>query len=51
MKKRSIKTMRRFALGTGVLFLALAVQLAAAQGAATSPYLDTNLTPEQRAAD
>jgi hypothetical protein len=31
--------MRRSALGTGVLFLALAVQLAAAQGAATSPYL------------
>jgi len=51
MNKRRIKTMRRSALGTGVLFFALTIQHAAAQGAATSPYLDTNLTPEQRAAD
>jgi beta-glucosidase len=43
--------MQRFVLGTGLLFLALAVQPAAAQGAATVPYLNTNLTPEQRAAD
>ena len=43
--------MRRFLLGTGLFFLALAVQPAFAQGAAAPPYLDTNLTPEQRAAD
>jgi beta-glucosidase len=43
--------MRRFLLGTGLFFLASAVQPALAQGGATPPYLDTNLTPEQRAAD
>src|ERR1035441_785046 len=43
--------MRRFLLGTGLLFMASAVQPALAQGGATAPYLDTNLTPEQRAAD
>jgi beta-glucosidase len=43
--------MQRFLLGSGSLFIALAVQTAVAQGAATPAYLDTNLTPEQRAAD
>jgi beta-glucosidase len=40
-----------FVLGAGLLFFAFTVQLAAAQGATAPPYLDTNLTPEQRAAD
>jgi len=43
--------MQRFLLGYGSLFLALAAQPATAQGGATPPYLDTNFTPEQRAAD
>lgn len=43
--------MRRFVLGAGAICLALPVQPAIAQGTATSPYLDTNLTSEQRAAD
>ncbi len=44
-------TMQRFVLGTVSIFFALATQSAFAQDAATPPYLDTNLTPEQRAAD
>jgi len=51
MNKCMTRTMQRFVLGSGSFFFALAVQTAIAQGAATSPYLDTNLTPEQRAAD
>jgi beta-glucosidase len=43
--------MQRFLLGTGLLFFALSVQPAAAQSAATPGYLDTSLTPQQRAAD
>ena len=51
MNRGMTQTLQRFALGTGLLFLALAVQPAVAQGAAAFPYLNTNLTPEQRAAD
>ncbi len=43
--------MQRFLLGTGLLFVALSMQPAVAQSAATPPYLDTSLTPGQRAAD
>ena len=49
MNRGMTQAMQRFILGTGLLFLALAVRPAAAQGAL--PYLNTNLTPEQRAAD
>ncbi len=38
-------------LGTGLLFIACTARPIAAQGAAPLPYLDTNLTPEQRATD
>jgi beta-glucosidase len=51
MNKYMTQMMKRFVLVAGPLFFALAVQPAVAQGAATPPYLDTNLTPEQRAAD
>ena len=51
MNKCMTRTMQRFVLGSGSFFFALAVQTAIAQGAPTPPYLDTNLTPEQRAAD
>ena len=43
--------MARFVLGLGALFWALFAPTAGAQGGGTPPYLDTNLTPEQRAAD
>ena len=43
--------MQRFVLGAGALLFALALQTAVAQDSATPGYLDTNLTPEQRAAD
>jgi beta-glucosidase len=43
--------MQRFVLGVTPLFLALAAQTAVAQGAEPPGYLNTNLTPEQRAAD
>jgi len=43
--------MRKLVLGACSLFIALAAQPALAQGAAAFPYLDTSLTPEQRAAD
>jgi beta-glucosidase len=46
-----IEMMQRFVVGNGLLFLALAAQAAGSRGAATPPYLDTNLTAEQRAAD
>ena len=42
---------QRLLIGTGLLFLASAVQAGGARGAAIPPYLDTRLTPEQRAAD
>ena len=44
------RMMQRFVLGAGSFFFVLALQPAVAQNAAT-PYLDTKLTPEQRAAD
>ncbi|MGA2251753.1 glycoside hydrolase family 3 C-terminal domain-containing protein [Terracidiphilus sp.] len=49
--RRMIRMMQRLVLGAGSLSFAFAAQPAVAQSAATSPYLDTNLTPEQRAAD
>jgi beta-glucosidase len=51
MKHCMTPMMQRFLLGTGTLLFALSVQIASAQSAATPPYLDTSLTPEQRAAD
>src|ERR1017187_5622522 len=51
MKKCVTPIMQEFALGTAFLVFALALQTATAQGAAPAPYLDTSLTPEQRAAD
>jgi beta-glucosidase len=51
MNKFMTRMMKRFVLGIGLLFLAVALQPAFAQGSATPPYLDTNLTPQQRAAD
>ena len=55
MKECMTRIMQNFALGAGLFFLASANQCATAQSAATqsptAPYLDTNLTPEQRAAD
>jgi beta-glucosidase len=50
MNKCITQMMQGFVLG-GTLLFALPVQPTIAQGAATPPYLDTNLTPEQRAAD
>ena len=38
-------------LGTGLLFIACTARPVVAQGAAPLPYLNTNLTPEQRATD
>jgi beta-glucosidase len=43
--------MQRFLLAAGPLLFAMAVQPLVAQDATTPPYLDTNLAPEQRAAD
>jgi beta-glucosidase len=43
--------MQKFVLGVGTLLFVLTVKTAVAQGAATPGYLDTNLTPEQRATD
>ncbi len=51
MNKCKMQTMQGVLLGSGSLFLALAVQPAIAQGGATPAYLDTNLAPEQRATD
>jgi len=51
MKHCMTPMMQRFFLATGTLFFALSVQLAVGQSAVTPPYLDTSLTPEQRAAD
>jgi len=44
MNKFMTRMMKRFVLGIGLLFLAVALQPAFAQGSATPPYLDTNLT-------
>ncbi len=60
MKECMTRIMQGFALIAGLFFLVSANQFATAQSAATqsataqsptAPYLDTNLTPEQRAAD
>ena len=51
MKKCMTQMLQGFVLGAGSFSLFLAVQPAAAQSAATPAYLDTSLTPEQRAAD
>ena len=46
-----IQMTQRLIVATGLLFLALSAQAAAARGAAIPAYLDTHLTAEQRAAD
>jgi len=46
-----MKPQQKYLLAIGSLTLALTTNLAFAQSAATSPFLDTTLTPEQRAAD
>jgi beta-glucosidase len=51
MSRYMTQMMQRFVLGAGTFFFALSARTAVAQGAATPGYLDTNLTPEQRAAD
>ena len=51
MSRYVTQMMQWFVLGAGTLLFALSAQTAVAQGAATPAYLDTNLTPEQRAAD
>src|SRR5246127_1963967 len=51
MSRFRTQTMARFVLGLGALFWALFAPTAGAQGGGTPPYLDTNLPPEQRAAD
>ena len=51
MSRFRTQTMARFVLGLGALFWALFTPTAGAQGGGTPPYLDTHLTPEQRAAD
>ncbi len=51
MNKCMTRMMQRFVLGIGSFFFTLAIHFAVAQSAATPSYLDTNLTPEQRAAD
>jgi len=51
MKHCMTQMIQRFFLRTGTLFFALSVQISSAQSAATPAYLDTSLTPEQRAAD
>jgi beta-glucosidase len=51
MNKWMTQITQRFVLVTGLLLMVLAVWPAVAQETAAPPYLDTNLTPEQRAAD
>ena len=51
MKNCMAQMIQKFVLATGSLFLVVVAQPAVAQGVATPPYLDTKLTPEQRAAD
>ena len=51
MSRFGTQTVARFVLGVGTLCLALFAPPAGAQGSGNPPYLDTALTPEQRAAD
>ena len=51
MNKCTKRTRLSFISGAGLLLLALAALPAVSQGTSTPPYSDTNLTPEQRAAD
>lgn len=51
MNKCMMRMMQGIVLGAGSLSLTLAIQPAFAQTAPTPAYLDTNLAPEQRAAD
>jgi len=51
MRKSILQMMPRFLLGPGTLFLALCVQPVVAQDTGNPSYLDTHLTPEQRATD
>ncbi|HET9085939.1 MAG TPA: glycoside hydrolase family 3 C-terminal domain-containing protein [Acidobacteriaceae bacterium] len=51
MNKHRTFAMQKLVLGTGWLFFVLALQSAIAQSATAPPYLDTNLTPQQRATD
>jgi beta-glucosidase len=51
MKKCITRMLQGLVLGAGSVSLFMTAQPAAAQTAATLPYLDTSLTPEQRAAD
>ena len=51
MSRYTTRIMQKLVLGVGTLLFALSVQTAIAQGEATPGYLDTKLTPEQRAAD
>jgi beta-glucosidase len=51
MSRFMTQMVQRFVLGAGTLFFTLSAQTAVAQGEATPGYLDTKLTPEQRAAD
>ena len=51
MSRFITQMVQRFVLGAGTLFFTLSAQTAVAQGEATPGYLDTKLTPEQRAAD
>ena len=51
MSRDMTQIMQRFVLEAGTLLFVLVLETAVAQGAATPGYLDTNLTPEQRAAD
>jgi beta-glucosidase len=51
MSRFIAQMMQGLVLGTGILFFVLSAHTADAQDAATPGYLDTNLTPEQRAAD
>src|SRR5450755_4901207 len=46
-----IQMTQRLIVATGLLFLAFSAQAAGARGAAIPAYLDTNLSPEQRATD
>jgi beta-glucosidase len=51
MSGYTTRMMQRLVLGVATLFFSLSAQTAIAQGEATPGYLDTKLTPEQRAAD
>jgi beta-glucosidase len=51
MTRYMTQRLQRFALRAGTILLALTAQAACAQSAATPGFLDTKLSPEQRAAD